>query len=274
MSLSFISVFDHGLEPSAAVLTLGFSGYFVPVHMDTAGLLTMVRQDSVDLQLSRVIIHTEQPVGIALIARRGWTSRLAAMSIVPDARGQGIGIQVVKQLLDEARTRGDKAMNLEAIEQNTPAVRLYEKSGFQTVRRLVGYVGQPQPGLNNVPLQVTDIREVAQQLAAFGPNDLPWQISAETLAQMGPPWLAFRSDSSYAVITNPAAPTINIRAILTLPEARRQGHATALLRALMARYPDKSWRVGPHFPEEIGGLFLKVGWDRYEITQWQMSIDL
>jgi ribosomal protein S18 acetylase RimI-like enzyme len=95
----------------------------------------------VDLELSRVILHAARPVGVALLARRGWTSRLAAMSILPDARGRGIGAVCVRQLLDEAKTRGDQSMTLEVIEQNEPAVRLYEKCGFAKMRRLLGFSG-------------------------------------------------------------------------------------------------------------------------------------
>ena len=41
----------------------------------------MVRKDGIDLAISRVLFTDDEPVGIALIARRGWTSRLAAMGI-------------------------------------------------------------------------------------------------------------------------------------------------------------------------------------------------
>ena len=45
----------------------------------------MVRQDSVDLNLSRVIFDATQPVGVALIARAAGRAALAAMSIIPAA---------------------------------------------------------------------------------------------------------------------------------------------------------------------------------------------
>jgi GNAT superfamily N-acetyltransferase len=274
MNITFQTALEHGLEPTAALLTQGFSGYFVPIQIPLAGLLTMVRHDSVDLQLSRVLIKDEQPVGVALIARRGWTSRLAAMSIIPEARGKGIGAVCVRQLLDEARARGDKAMTLEVIEQNTPGVALYKKCGFQIQRRLMGFTGQPQVEKPDLVLKTVDVREVARNLIAHGPDDLPWQDSGETLAQLGPPSIAYASDASYVALSNPEAATIAIRAIVTLPHMRRRGAATELVRAVIAHHPGKTWRVAAHFPEELAGLFEKVGLARDQLSQWQMLATL
>ncbi len=271
MNFTYPSVLEHGLESAAAVLTRGFSDYFVPIQISPAGFLTMVRQDSVDLELSRVILNDDEPVGVALIARRGWTSRLAAMSIVPGARGKGIGAQCVNQLLDDARARGDHAMTLEVIEQNAPAVRLYEKCGFKKMRRLIGFSEQPKISETNVELEQVDVLDVARLLIAHGSSDLPWQLSGESLVTNGPPFVAYRAGASYIALSNPDAPAITLRAIVTLPNARRQGHATRLLRAVMENYPHKTWRVSATFPEEWGGLFEKIGMQRAALTQWQMT---
>lgn len=274
MALTFQTVHEYGIEPAAALLTEGFAGYVVPIQIPPAGLLAMVRQDSVDLNLSCVALEDNVPIGAALIARRGWTSRLAAMSIVPQARGRGLGTATVRELVAEARARGDKGMTLEAIEQNIPAVRLYGRFGFRRVRRLVGFVGQPQGAGSDSELEEADIRGIAHMLITHPSADLPWQLSGETLAQIGPPYAGYRSGASYIVLSNPAATTITIRAIVTLPEARRRGSATNLLRAVAARHPGKAWRVSATFPEELGGLFQGVGMTRDPLSQWQMSVTL
>lgn len=274
MNITYQSAFEHGLESTAALITKGFSDYFVPIQISAAGLLTMVRQDSVDLQLSRVILNDAEPVGVALIARRGWTSRLAAMSIIPNARSKGIGAVAVRQLLDEAKARGDKTMLLEVIEQNAPAVRLYEKCGFQKMRRLIGFTGHSNFENVDVALEQVDVREVARVLTAHSSDDLPWQISGESLAQSAPPFVGYRLGASYIALSNLDAPTIIIRAVVTLPDARRQGNATKLLRAVIARYPEKTWRVSPTFPEEFGGVYERIGLARDTLSQWQMTIPL
>ena len=49
------------------------------------------------------------------------------MGIVP--RGEGVGTWGLGQLIEQAAQRGDHTLELEVIEQNTPAVRL-SRAGF------------------------------------------------------------------------------------------------------------------------------------------------
>ncbi len=274
MPLAFKSALEYGLDPAAQLLNRGFADYHVPVMITAGVLMAMVRQDSVDLGLSRVVFSGDQPVGAALIARRGWASRLAAMALIPEARGRGVGRALVRHLLGEAAARGERAMTLEVIEQNTPAVRLYEACGFRRLRRLVGYAGRPDVGAAPMELEPVDVREAARALIAYSAADLPWQLSGETLAQAGPPSVAYGHDSTCVVLSDPAAPNVVVRAVVTAPHARRQGRATAILRAAIARHPDKQWQVSAIWPEELGGLFEKIGLRRQALTQWQMTATL
>ena len=79
---------DYGLNESLALMNLGFSDYFIPIQLTLPMYLNMSRTESVDFNISRVIYLDDEAVGVALIARRGWTSRLAAMSIAPASRGR------------------------------------------------------------------------------------------------------------------------------------------------------------------------------------------
>jgi hypothetical protein len=91
----------------ADFLTRGFEGYFVPIHINEIALFTMLRRDSVDLAESRILIKDDEPIGAALIARRGSlrASRLAAMGIVSTARNSGAGTWAMNQLIAESRAR-------------------------------------------------------------------------------------------------------------------------------------------------------------------------
>jgi predicted GNAT family acetyltransferase len=113
---------------------------------------------------------------------------------------------------------------------------------------------------------------VARLVTAHGLPDLPWQISGESLAQGGAPDRAYRLGAAYAVLTDPGASRIGIRSVLVQPEARRQGQATRLLRAVMASHPGKTWSVTALCPEEIGGLFAKAGFTSEPLSQLQMEI--
>ncbi|HVT72392.1 MAG TPA: GNAT family N-acetyltransferase [Lacunisphaera sp.] len=272
MGLEFVPVLDHGLAASAGVLTRGFADYFVPITISPAILAHMARVDSVDLGASRVFLRDGEPVGAALIARRGWTARLAGMSVVAEARRAGVGRAAVVRLLAEARERRERSMVLEVIATNTAAVVLYESCGFKRIRRLVGFAG-PGAADGNVPsgLVEVDLREMAEVVTHDGRRDLPWQISGETLAQLTPPHVAFRLHGSWIALANPDGPVVTIRGLVTEHHVQSQGRAAALIRAVMARYPGKEWRVNAVWPEELASVIEQAGLRRSELTQWQME---
>jgi ribosomal protein S18 acetylase RimI-like enzyme len=276
MNLQLDSVLDYGVEQVVALLNCGFSDYMVPIELDLAELHHMLYTDGIDVSSSRVVHRDGMAVGVALIARRGWTSRLAAMAIIPEARGAGIGSWLMTCLIDEAQARDERRMVLEVIEQNTPAVRLYRNSGFRTVRRLVGYVASPPHDGEEIgkkghaALQEIDIREFARQVSVHGLRDLPWQVSGESLAQMGPPNVAYRLDDAFILLSDPEASQVAVRGLLVAPQARQQGQATRLLRALLARHPQKTWRVPALCPEEAGRPFERAGFERSSLSQFQM----
>ena len=273
-TFSFKSALSFSIPEIAALFTRGFEGYFVPVQMTDAGLQTMIRRDGVDLAESRVLFKDDQPIGVALIARRGWTSRLAAMGIVTEARNGGVGTWAMKQLIEEARVRDEKEMLLEVIEQNTAGVKLYQKVGFKTVRRLVGYKLENPQVKSKGKIEEVDIRELAKLISAHGLRDLPWQLSGETIAQHTPPSRAYRLDDAYCLISNPEAEQVVISSVLVKAGSRGAGLSPVLMRAVFSRFPNKTWRVPVIFPEEMSPIFEEVGMKLEELSQLQMALKL
>ncbi len=273
-TFSFKSALSFSIPEIAALFTRGFEGYFVPVQMTDAALQTMIRRDGVDLAESRILFKDDEPIGVALIARRGWTSRLAAMGIVAEARNGGIGTWTMKHLIEEARARAEKEMLLEVIEQNTAGVKLYQKVGFKTVRRLVGYKLENPQVKSKGKLEEIDIRDLAKLISAHGLKDLPWQLSGETIAQHTPPSRAYRLDDAYCLISNPEAEQVVISSVLVKAGSRGAGLSPVLMRAVFSRFPNKTWRVPAIFPEEMSPIFEEVGMKREELSQLQMALKL
>ena len=59
------------------------------------------------------------------------------------ARRQGLGEQVLRALMEEARRRGVTHFSLEVRESNFPAIRLYEKLGFRAVGKRPRFYTDP-----------------------------------------------------------------------------------------------------------------------------------
>ncbi|KXK13056.1 MAG: N-acetyltransferase GCN5 [Chloroflexi bacterium OLB14] len=273
----------------ADLMTRSFEGYLVPININESALLTMLKRDSIELNLSRVMMQNDEPVGIALIARRGWTCRLAAMGILPQARNQSLGSQTMHKLIEEAQARQDKEMLLEVIEQNTAGVKLYEKVGFKKVRRLVGYkIENPQfvaedgdksksahsAVLGEVELKEIDIRELARLVTYHGLKDLPWQLSGTTIMQHTPPARAFKLNDAYCLISNPDANDIVIWSVLVKARSRGAGLSNVIIKTLFKKFQNKIWHVPALFPEEMSFIFEQAGMQRENISQWQMSLKL
>jgi ribosomal protein S18 acetylase RimI-like enzyme len=196
------------------------------------------------------------------------------MGITKEMRGQRAGAWFMETLIREARERGDREMVLEVIEQNEAAVRLYRKCGFQAVRRLVGFKYQDaKQGAKNGLLEV-DLREMGRLVSLYGQPGLPWQLSGETIALLTPPARAFGWEKAFIAVSNPEAEHVAVWSLLVEPQARGNGLAAELLRRVMSSYGGRTWHVPAIWPEEFGVIFERAGFQREELSQWQMSLSL
>lgn len=278
MSFEFVSVVDFGLERAAEVLTRGFSDYFVKIVGSPAMLVQMARVDSVDLTASKIVLREGVAMGTALVARRGWTCRIAGMAVVPGSRRQGVARATMEHLLSEARTRWDRTMVLEVIDENDPAVKLYEACGFRRVRRLVGFLGAAASAREAAPkkakLDEIDLRSVGAKVAGCGRLNLPWQLSGETVAHLGPPHRGFVCGEVVLAVSDPNGDPVIVRALAGEGLEAEPERGVAALRALQAQFPGRQWRISALWPEELAPVFSGAGFTRTPLSQWQMECRL
>src|ERR1700759_5619241 len=83
-------------EEVAAAMVHCFQGYLVPMRLTPEKYETRFRAENLDPFSSRIYYCEEAPAAVVMIARRGWTSRLAAMAVAPDFRGRGLGKNAMK----------------------------------------------------------------------------------------------------------------------------------------------------------------------------------
>ncbi len=62
---------------------------------------------------------------------------IAYMAVEPDAIRRGVGTALIEAAENEARRRGLPYISLMVTESNLPAMRLYERAGYETERRLL-----------------------------------------------------------------------------------------------------------------------------------------
>jgi ribosomal protein S18 acetylase RimI-like enzyme len=282
--LQGLIILNETIQPAAdfspnvlvQLLNDAFANYIAgPVRLDRSGLAGMIAREGIDLFLSRVLVQNDTPLGFILIARQGWTDRIAVMGMIPKAQQQGLGRMFLTRILEEAKLRGERTLVLEAFEQNLPAVSLYKRVGFEVVERLYGYSADHIQPVADDRLCEIDIVQAANRVVQYGEPMLPWQISGPVLTRLGSPNRAYQLDHACAIISDPTHEAIYVRALIVEPEHRRQGYATRLLKALAAIYSGKKWSITPTCPERIGEPFFpEIGFTRNELHQVLMVCDL
>ncbi|MBA2712332.1 MAG: GNAT family N-acetyltransferase [Rubrobacteraceae bacterium] len=262
----------------ADALTRSFEGYVMPVNVDAQGYEHRFRPENVDPFASYVYFRESRPVALILIARRGWTSRVAAMAVVPEVRGSGVGKRIIQRAVREAIARGDRSMLLEVFEHNTPAVNLYKGQDFKPVRRLVGYHHEPggAPPDAADKLSGLDPLDFARVVAREGESALPWMLAAETLSGAVSPARSFHLDHrAYALIGDPAADVLSLTALVVPRGYRRNGWGTRLMLALFTMFQDHAWFISQIVPEELAPeFFARCGWESQDTNQLEMVLDL
>jgi ribosomal protein S18 acetylase RimI-like enzyme len=80
----------------------------------------------------QLILRNEAPIGRLYLHWRDRELRIIDIALLPEHRGAGIGGRIMQDLLQQAESVG-KSVSIH-VEQNNPALRLYQRLGFQKVR--------------------------------------------------------------------------------------------------------------------------------------------
>lgn len=261
----------------AAALVRGFEASHAPVQVSDRSYERRFRSEGLDPFASRVFERAGDPMGVLLVARRGWTARIAGLGLAPEVRGLGLGRRVMGQAIEEARVRGDRALLLDVFERNERAVAFYTGLGFSPVRRLVGYQrapGEVAPGTD--ALSEVDPLELARVVAREGEPDLPWMLAPETLSAAAAPARAFTLDGrAYALVGDATEEELLLSALVVPRALRRRGWGSRMLRALTRAFPGHLCSVAPIVPENLApGFFIGNGWERPPRDQLEMRLDL
>lgn len=78
----------------AEITTAAFEGYIVPLSFTAESFDARFRREDLDRVGSPVFIVDGSPVAIVLVARRGWTARIAAMGVLPRPESQSLLVHI------------------------------------------------------------------------------------------------------------------------------------------------------------------------------------
>lgn len=263
------SLLEFNANEIASILNDCFEGYLLPVQFTAKVVNSRFRAEHLDAAASFVYLKNDLPQGIILVARRGKTSRIAAMGVATEARGQGLGRLMLSEALNAARDRGDGIMKLEVFEQNPRALGLYQSLGFEITRRLVGYGRLATDGQAENIVEI-DALEFSRVAALEAEPDLPWQLMPENFA--GQSTDAFQLENAALALVMEAGSSFFLWAIVVRRDFRRQGYGRRLLDGLTHKFEGKECRIIQVVPENLAsGFFSSLGFKVLELTQFEMK---
>lgn len=184
------------------------------------------------------------PVSFILNGIGMWQGHLTAYDTgtgtVKEYRGLGLSERVFTHSIPLLRRAGVKRYLLEVLSDNTPAVKVYTRLGFHTVREFNCYSIPPRPhvatGNAEVDIQRVPLSEISpfrEDFADFPPS---WQNDFASFHRAADNMVAIVA----SVGNNPVGYAVaeplygDIAQIAVKPSMRRRGIATRLLSELMA----------------------------------------
>lgn len=127
----------------------GFEGYFFDQSKTADSLAHKLGKEELSPVHSLVAFHGQEPIGIVLSGiwnRKG--KRIAwngGTGVAPEYRKQGVGQRLMEETLQIYREQGVDLAALVAIKENSKAISLYERLGFQVVGQSIFLESQEWP---------------------------------------------------------------------------------------------------------------------------------
>lgn len=165
------------------VFNLGFSDYLLPMVMDEAGLADHIACNDIDLACSRVAVDVE-PVAFALAARRATEAWIGGMGVASAYRRSGLGARTLTAAIEAVAAQGVDTVWLEVLEDNAPALALYERLGFERVRHLEVWSLPPDPERDTVEHRGVDVDAAHAWIAGHRAGREPWQRADASIVRM------------------------------------------------------------------------------------------
>lgn len=278
MAITFEPAVLRPLPELVAAFNDAFRGYVGgEIALDPVSFGTFLARQGIDLSASIAAMDEDgEVIALALMGRRGWTSRLAAMGVTGAAQERGVGRAVVEEMLRAARERGDRYVELEVIRTNPRGVRLYQGAGFRAVQALLGFElpALAEAEATDAQPEEVDPYDVTRAVGRYADDDTPWQASETLLASYGAPVRGLRLGPAWALVAPPRAGRAALLALVVEPDARRAGHGSRLLAALRSMTPEAQLTVAPVCPERYQPFFERAGASVMALSQWQMRIEL
>jgi GNAT superfamily N-acetyltransferase len=192
MELTYKKLSTIKFEEAHALFNRGFEGYLIPMNLTLDQFIGRFGNDGLSPNLSLVAFVRNEPIGFVLQGIREEAGQIISWNggtgIVPEYRGKQIGEKLVREAEKLLRQNNVTTATLEALTENSPAIRLYEKCGYRVADRLLFLSGKGRL-VEKLPELGNYIIEKFPAFQAIGseifPVLVPWQTVASIVPKVG-----------------------------------------------------------------------------------------
>jgi ribosomal-protein-alanine N-acetyltransferase len=245
----------------AEIFNAGYEGYYTPFSVDEAAFRFISTIWDDDLDASRVALVGGEPAGICKLAIRGDRGWIGGLGVSAAHRGKGLGEALMREVIDVAGTRGLRELWLEVLTSNLPAIALYEKLDFATVRDVEVWTLE-QRGFRQHDVRSVSREQAQVRIARERRQREPWQRADESVAHYEDVE-ALESGRGAILFTRSGE-----RVSLLQGVAADEEGASELIEALPAQTSTLHWLNGPEgdpFNAAIGSLGGTNAWTQHEM---------
>lgn len=257
-----------------------FAEYFVKIELTPEILQDKIESEDIRLGLSVGLFDNGKPVGFMLHGLRNLSGKQIAYNagtgVLKTYRGQNATVKMYEQQISVLKQNGVSEIELEAIAQNIPAIKSYEKAGFKKTAILDCFRGKP---LLPEKTPFVTIKEIDNpDLIGFQKfwNWQPtWQNATETLQKPG----RFKTfgafvDDEFAGYISGSLHRARILQFAVVPEYRNKNIGNALFRYFADTVDTEISVNNINDPTQQTQTFLKKIGLKYALSQHKMNLKI
>lgn len=277
--ITFNTLEDQNLAELTTVFNLAFSDYMIKFQLSEQAMTLKLKSENISLAYSAGAFENGKLVGFILngldtiggkqLVYNGGTG------VVPDQRGQRLPQKMYEFISPLLKNAGYTHHLLEVIEGNEKAIRSYEKTGFQILRKcgcFKGIVtGEPAAGILVAPITDPDWTI----LESFRDIEPTWQNSTPTVCRAMEQYILAGAYIGSELTGYAVMDPVNgrIKQFAVQPEYRRKGVGTALFQYMNQKSQTGSINFINYNETDTGAwiFFEKLGLERF-ISIFEMGM--
>lgn len=159
MNLKFSTLEQVSISDIVETLNLAFAKYFVPINFTPENLALKMKQEGTILNLSVGAFDSDKLIGVILQGYRQDNGKQIVYNggtgVLPAYRGQQITEQMYQFIIPKLiQNKIDEAW-LEVITENYGAIKVYERTGFHKMQKVICWKQESEISLIEQPIAVS-----------------------------------------------------------------------------------------------------------------------